>query len=51
MEDNYVNGAIAFPLCGLDTDIDYLDCELANNFNNLSDNNTDLDLDIETIED
>lgn len=51
MEDTCIDGAIAFPLCGLDIDVDYLDCKLANDFNNLSDNNLDLDLDIENIED
>lgn len=49
---DYIDGAIEFPLCGLDTDFDYLDCAMANAFNNgetLSDENIDLDLDIEHI--
>lgn len=43
-----------FPLCGTAGDIDYLDCEMANNWNTgntLSEENQDLDLSIESIED
>lgn len=43
-----------FPVCGMAMDIDYLDCEIANNWNcgnTLSDENSDLDLDISSIDD
>lgn len=43
-----------FPLCGTAGDIDYLDCEMANNWNTgntLSEENQDLDLSIDSIED
>lgn len=49
---DYIDGAIEFPICGLNNDIDYLDCAAANAFNNgetLSDENIDLDLDIQNI--
>lgn len=49
---DYIDGAIEFPLSGLNIDIDYLDCSIANAFNNsetLSNENIDLDLDIENI--
>lgn len=45
---------VEFPICGLVADIDYLDCEMANNWNTgntLSEDNIDLDLDITYIED
>ena len=45
---------VEFPICGLVADIDYLDCEMANNWNTgntLSEDNIDLDLDITHIED
>lgn len=44
---------VEFPICGLVADIDYLDCEMANNWNTgntLSEDNIDLDLDITHIE-
>ena len=45
---------VEFPICSLVADIDYLDCEMANNWNTgntLSEDNIDLDLDITHIED
>ena len=53
MED-YLDGAIGFPICALGTDVDYLDCEIDDKWNRgetLSECNQDLDLDIENIED
>lgn len=50
----YEEQGIEFPICGLVGDIDYLDCEMANNWNTgntLSEDNIDLDLDIIHIED
>ena len=50
----YEEQGIEFPICGLVGDIDYLDCEMANNWNTgntLSEDNIDLDLDIGHIED
>lgn len=47
------NEGVEFPICGLVADIDYLDCEMANNWNTgntLSEDNVDLDLDITHIE-
>lgn len=49
----YEEQGIEFPICGLVSDIDYLDCETANNWNTgntLSEDNIDLDLDITHIE-
>lgn len=49
----YEEQGIEFPICGLVADIDYLDCEMANNWNignTLSEDNIDLDLDIAHIE-
>lgn len=45
---------VEFPICGIVADIDYLDCEMVNNWNTgntLSEDNIDLDLDITHIED
>ena len=50
---DYEEQGIEFPICGLVDDIDYLDCEMANNWNTgntLSEDNIDLDLDITHIE-
>ena len=49
----YEEQGIEFPICGLVDDIDYLDCEMTNNWNTgntLSEDNIDLDLDITHIE-
>ena len=54
MELELEQDSFEFPLCGTVGDIDYLDCEMAYNWNTgntLSEENQDLDLSIESIED
>lgn len=51
--DEYLDGAIEFPICALGIDVDYLDCEIADRWNRgdtLSEVNQDLDLSIDEID-